>query len=124
MFKILFSTFSAIIALASASSFAADKVLPSSPELLAKGKAAFATNCVICHGEKGDGNGPAGMALNPKPRNFAKDKFKAGATPDAIYNTITHGLTVDGKPTTMVGFGQLSPEDRSGLVYYVLSFKK
>jgi len=30
----------------------------------------YKTFCVSCHGENGDGNGPAGMALNPKPRNF------------------------------------------------------
>ena len=26
--------------------------------------------CVPCHGEKGDGNGAAAVALNPKPANF------------------------------------------------------
>ena len=51
---------------------------PQSPELLAKGKSAFTVNCVPCHGEKGDGTGPAAAALEPKPRNFAKDEFKKG----------------------------------------------
>ena len=30
------------------------------PELIAKGQAAFTLNCAPCHGEKGDGSGPYG----------------------------------------------------------------
>ena len=35
-----------------------------------KGEAQYKTLCISCHGEKGDGNGPAGGALTPKPTNF------------------------------------------------------
>ena len=48
------------------------------PELLEKGKTVYTVNCMTCHGEKGDGNGPAGQYMNPKPRDFAKEKFKGG----------------------------------------------
>src|SRR5262245_30292940 len=70
------------------------------PELLAKGKASYTTNCVTCHGEKGDGNGPAGQYMKPKPRNLVTDKFKAGDKPEQIFKTVTEGL----KNTSMVGF--------------------
>lgn len=92
----------------------------STPALLEKGKAAYTTNCLSCHGEKGDGKGPAGAYMKPAPRNFATDKFKAGDKVDAVFNTITKGLP----NTAMVAFGYLSEEDRWGLSYYVLSFRK
>lgn len=92
----------------------------STPDLLAKGKATFTTNCVACHGEKGDGNTPAGQALNPKPRNFVTEKFKGGDKPADVFKTITEGRA----GTAMAAFKHLSEDDRWGLVYYVLSFKK
>ena len=42
----------------------------SSPALLEKGKAAYTVNCLMCHGDQGDGNGVAGAMMNPKPRNL------------------------------------------------------
>lgn len=95
------------------------------PEMLAKGKTAYAANCLTCHGDKGDGMGPAGKYMSPKPRNFTKDKFskakKANApTAQEVFNSITSGL--DG--TAMVSFKSLPETDRWALAYYVLSFKK
>ena len=92
----------------------------STPELIAKGKAAFTVNCVICHGDNGDGNGPAGAAMNPKPRNFNVGQFKGGGAADQLFKTISTGLP----GTSMPAFGTLSEDDRWGLVYYVQSFKK
>ena len=89
------------------------------PELLKKGETSYKTNCTICHGDKGDGNGVAGAALSPKPRNFATDKFKAGTKPEQIFNTVTKGLP----GTAMASFGHLSEEERWGLTYYVLKFR-
>mgnify|MGYP001363656105 CR=1 FL=1 len=31
----------------------------------------FKTNCESCHGPQGHGDGPAGVALDPKPKNLA-----------------------------------------------------
>ena len=86
---------------------------------LDKGKAAFTTNCVACHGEKGDGTGPAAVALNPRPRNYATDVFKQGDKLEDIYKTVTGGV-----PTTaMVGFNYLPEADRWALAYWVLELK-
>ena len=90
-----------------------------SPELLAKGKAAFATNCAMCHGDKGAGDGVAAGALNPKPRDFTKGQFKLGSKPEEIFNTITKGIA----GTPMPPFPQVSEEDRWGLAYFVKSLK-
>ena len=93
--------------------------LKSSPLLIEKGKAAYSANCVICHGENGDGNGVAGAAMNPKPRNFMTEKFKQGTAPKLVFKSISEGL----KNTSMTGYGHLTEEDRWGLSYYVLSLR-
>ena len=92
---------------------------PKSQALLDKGKQSFLTNCMACHGEKGAGDGPGAVALNPKPRNYAKDPFKQGDKPDEIFNTLTKG--VPGTP--MVAFGHIPEEERWALVYWVLELK-
>ena len=35
-----------------------------------KGKEIYEKKCALCHGVNGDGKGPAGAGLNPKPTNF------------------------------------------------------
>ena len=87
------------------------------PELLEKGRLAFAVSCVVCHGEKGLGDGPAGQMLNPRPRDFSKDPFKQGGKPAELFITISEGV----KDTPMVGWAHLTEEDRWGLAYHVLS---
>ena len=44
-------------------------------------------------------------SVKPPPRNFVKDKFKAGDSPEEIFATITNGLA----GTKMVGYPQLVP---------------
>ena len=56
-----------------------------------KGKQVFEQTCASCHGMKGMGDGPAGAALTPKARNFAKEKFKFGSTVAALTRTIENG---------------------------------
>lgn len=89
------------------------------PALLEKGKANYVSNCLTCHGEKGDGNGPTGKLLNPKPRDYASGKFKKGDKVEQIFSTLTNGL----EGTAMVGYKHLSEEDRWALAYYVKSFR-
>ncbi len=40
------------------------------------GKKSVETNCVTCHGPNGKGDGPAAVALTPKPANWTSDKVK------------------------------------------------
>lgn len=97
----------------------AGKAPKETPQLLAQGKAAYALNCAACHGEKGDGNGPAGKVLNPKPRNFGTDKLKAGDSVEALFATITNGLP----KTNMTAYKHLSEQDRWAIAYYVKSMR-
>jgi len=98
----------------------AGPALKSSPALIEKGKTSFATNCVLCHGDKMDGNGPAGAAMNPKPRNLITDKYKQGDKPEQLFKTITEGV----KGTSMTGYSFLSEEERWGMTHYILSLRK
>ncbi len=94
---------------------------PNTPEMVLKGKALYSQNCLSCHGEKGDGQGPAGKYLVPvKPRNFTKDKFKNGTSEEQLFNTITNGL--DG--TAMASYKNTIPNDgdRWALAFYVETF--
>ncbi len=63
------------------------------------GHDAFMLYCYACHGEKGDGMGPASVAMRPPPRNFTRGLFKfagveAGKLPtdDALDRTVRRGL--------------------------------
>ncbi len=102
-----------------ASASAAPKAPKKTPELLKKGQEIFAINCVACHGSSGLGDGPAAVALNPKPRSFIKDKFKNGDKPGQVYKSISEGLP----GTPMVAYAHLSDADRWALTYHVLSFR-
>lgn len=90
------------------------------PELLTKGKTSYATNCAMCHGDKGDADSPAGQAMIPKPRNFLTMKFVNGDKPEQIFDSITKGLP----GTTMMAYGHIPEEDRWGLSYYIKSLQK
>lgn len=81
------------------------------PELVAKGKTSFETNCATCHGDRGLGDGPAGAALDPKPRNLAA----AQLGPKAIFKVLTTGK----KGTAMIAFTHLPEEERWALAYFV-----
>jgi mono/diheme cytochrome c family protein len=90
------------------------------PALLAKGKAAYATTCALCHGDDGDGMGPAGKYMDPKPQDFSKGGFKKGDKLEQIFTTISDGLP----GTAMTGYKYLPEGDRWAIAHYVQSFKK
>lgn len=89
----------------------------STPAYVKYGRGVYEANCMICHGNEGKGDGAAGAALNPKPRNFVEGQWKQGGSPVELFNTITKGIA----GTSMAAFGHLSEVDRWGLVHYIQS---
>src|SRR5436309_15601079 len=45
------------------------------------GRTVYATNCAICHGLTGDGQGEVASQFETKPRNFSKGEYKLKSTP-------------------------------------------
>ena len=90
-----------------------------SPEAIKAGDKLFSLNCMVCHGPKGAGDGPASSGLNPKPRNLTSDPFKRGDSSEQIFDTISNGLT----GTAMVAFPQLTVEQRKNIVAFIRSLR-
>jgi DMSO reductase family type II enzyme heme b subunit len=85
----------------------------------------YEKKCLLCHGEKGDGNGPAAPLLDPKPRDFTKGKYKirTSASGQPPTDSDLFGIISDGMPgTSMPAWKVLSEKDRWNLVAYVKSF--
>src|SRR5687768_1103199 len=51
-----------------------------SADTLNLGYDVYQNNCMQCHGQKGDGIGPAAQGQNPPPRNFQQGIFKFQTT--------------------------------------------
>jgi cytochrome c553 len=90
----------------------------------AKGEATYKTMCASCHGEKGDGNGPAGAALNPKPTNFTDPANAERLTEEYTYKVIKDGGAAVGKSPLMVAWsGSLKDDQLRDVAAFVLKFK-
>lgn len=88
------------------------------PELIAEGKAAFVINCASCHGTLGHGDGPAAMALNPKPRNFTEGYWRYGGGFARIVRTISEGSPGTG----MASFKTIPLDQRMAIAHYIRTF--
>ncbi len=91
----------------------------------AHGQVIYEKKCALCHGEKGDGSGPAAPLLDPRPRDFTKGKYKirtsaSGRLPtDAdLFRVISEGMP----GTSMPAWKVLPEKDRRDLVAYVKTF--
>jgi mono/diheme cytochrome c family protein len=86
-----------------------------SADMIAHGTKLYAQNCAMCHGEKGLGDGAAGAALNPKPRNLVEGKWTQGAGAIAHFKVLTNGI--DG--TSMASYKHLKAVDRWALTHFI-----
>ena len=68
--------------------------------------------CQVCHGERGDGRGPAGVAMRPSPTNFLTMPNTTSA--EYIYQAMTRGKG------SMPAFGNLLNEaNRRSIALYI-----
>ena len=82
-----------------------------------QGKKLAQTNCASCHGTTGTGNGPAAVALNPKPADWTSKKTQE-ATDGEIYWKITTGRG------SMPSWKHLPETDRWAIVQYIRTLRK
>ncbi len=90
-------------------------------DMISKGESLFKANCISCHGDNGMGDGPAGIALNPKPRNFhSKDGWVNGRKFSEMFKTLMTGVQKSGMPA----YEYLPTSDRVNLIFFVRNFTK
>lgn len=59
------------------------------------------TRCSTCHGMTGKGDGPAGAALNPRPRDLTAEEWQKSVTDEHIEKIIVGGGPAVGKSPLM-----------------------
>jgi cytochrome c oxidase cbb3-type subunit 2 len=80
--------FSAIVCVSAAEAWSSPRREPrpsTSAERL--GREVYRTYCIGCHGQRGDGKGPAAPWLDPRPRDFTPATFKWRSTPSGALPT-------------------------------------
>jgi mono/diheme cytochrome c family protein len=93
-------------------------------EVLNLGREAYMEYCYACHGEKGDGQGPASRGFRPAPRDFRDAKFKFAAVPpgtlphdDDLRRIIKGGLA----GTAMLPWA-IPDKHLNGIIQYIKTF--
>jgi mono/diheme cytochrome c family protein len=93
--------------------------------LLQEGKRVYREYCAGCHGERGDGQGPAARFLDPKPRDFTQGVFKFASVPSGelprdedLMRTLVRGLPGSSMPSW-----QLLPEgERRAVIAWIKTY--
>ncbi|MEK6526376.1 MAG: cytochrome c [Nitrospirota bacterium] len=93
-------------------------------EIVEKGNALFEGKgtCFNCHGKEGKGDGPAGLILNPTPRNFTNCKFHKKRKDGELFWVIKNGSAGTGMvPLIPVAINE---EEAWTIIAYERSFCK
>lgn len=89
-------------------------------ESIAAGGELFTTNCMVCHGESGRGDGPAAAGLEKQPANLTEAHVQE-LSDGALFYIISHGRP----DTPMVAWENvLDEEQRWQVVNYLRTFKE
>ena len=88
------------------------------PDNIVKGDSLYQHTCAPCHGPRGKGDGPASVALNPKPRDHSNGVYMDKLTNRHIHDVIHDGGAAFGYPT-MPGQPQLTDEQIAQAIAFV-----
>jgi cytochrome c oxidase cbb3-type subunit 2 len=93
--------------------------------LAQRGHDVYLKYCVGCHGENGDGQGPAAVRLQTKPRDFTSGIYKFRSTDSGslpmesdIYRTINSGLA----RVSMPAFPLIPEAEKIAVIEYLKTF--
>jgi hypothetical protein len=92
--------------------------LPQTRETIDDGRIYYGYYCLMCHGGKGDGNGPVGQSYVPKPTDLTSSEV-ARLTDGQLYGRMLHGPGHDPVMAQTV-----LPEHRWPLVHYIRTLRK
>ena len=95
------------------------KLSPTQWPSIENGQLLYAANCIACHGEIGDGNGPSAIGLEPAPTDFTDFQAMKERAPIQSFHTIKLG--VDG--TAMTSFSTLTDAEAWDLAFYIQTLK-
>ncbi len=90
------------------------------------GEDLYTLHCAVCHGQTGDGNGPAAHHLHPRPRNLRSGRSRLVST----WNSVPalediESVLMRGMPgTSMPSFEDLSPDQLKSLAQRVLQLNR
>lgn len=74
----------------------------------------FQRQCVACHGKKGRGDGPAAIALTPRPKDLTDKETMDQLSDEELLEVLTKGRGA------MPGFGAiLTPDELRAMAEYV-----
>jgi mono/diheme cytochrome c family protein len=95
---------------------------PDTPATIARGKALYQVNCVVCHGALGKGDGPAAFTLVPRPVNL--QLHVPQHAPGELVYWISNGIPGTAMPAWQdvdpaTGKPRLSEEDRWSIIRYL-----
>ena len=96
------------------------------PAMIARGKEIYTVRCAVCHGDAGDGKGPAGVGLPLKPSDFRDKAGVAEMRDNYWFWRVSEGGT--GEPFKSKGSamppwkGELSVQDRWAVMAYQHTF--
>ena len=82
--------------------------------------------CAMCHGPTGKGDGPSGLTINPKPRDFTAKEWQKSVTDTQLTAIIVKGGPAVGKSALMPPNPDLEgkPEVVGALVQLVRGYGK
>jgi copper transport protein len=92
--------------------------IPLNAESIATGQALFSTNCALCHGQTGKGDGPVGVTLNPRPADLTQHAVVGIHTDAQLFEWITNGFPGSRMPAFK---SALSDTERWHLVNFIRS---
>ncbi len=87
---------------------------------IARGQAIFASNCVVCHGASGRGDGPQATTLNPRPPDLTQP-HTAYHSDGYLFNAIRDGFPGSAMPAWGDTF---SEPEKWDLVNYLRQFNR
>ncbi|MCC7233247.1 MAG: cytochrome c [Bacteroidia bacterium] len=87
--------------------------LPHTPENLAEGKRLYENYCLICHGDKGMGDGPVAKNNGPIPPSYSGDQLK-NLPEGKMFHTTQYGKNMMGSHAS-----QLTASQRWKIIQYV-----
>lgn len=92
-------------------------------EALAAGQVIFDTNCTVCHGPQGKGDGQGAAGLNPKPADLSDSQMMGGLTDGYLFWRVSEGGQMAPFNSAMPAWKTiLSDEQRWQVITYVRSF--